>query len=365
MDVNWTNQDGGADMGERIETVSDFGEIRLLNEIILPCVTSGENSLNDDCAHLTMAGKTLLWSMDPCPTPVANWFGKATPEVWGCYTAAINLSDIAASGGTPLGMLVSIEMPDNTPVSFIKGFQDGLLSMLNSVDAKLYGGNVKSSKRFSATGTIIGTPGENPVTRKTTSKEVLLYLIGPCGDFWAAVVANRYGAGNLRSETVTSIDRAMCFPVPQVSAGRLLSNLPFSVACMDCSDGPANSLYQLARINQLDIQLASDVIWPLRQELLEFLSSNGIRVENACYSFGDWQLACLVPSDSKDEFERSLSGYTLTKLGSGTPGLGRVTTDDGRFLQLDMINQNFSSGYNSIENLDDLIQRYMRNPIFQ
>lgn len=133
-------------MGERIETVSDFGEIRLLNEIILPSVTSGKNSLNDDCAHLTITGKALLWSMDPCPTPVANWFGKATPEVWGCYTAAINLSDIAASGGTPLGMLVSIEIPDNTPVSFIKGFQVGLLSMLNSVGANLYGGNVKSSK---------------------------------------------------------------------------------------------------------------------------------------------------------------------------------------------------------------------------
>ena len=351
-------------MGERIETVSDFGEIRLLNEIILPSVTSGKNSLNDDCAHLTITGKALLWSMDPCPTPVANWFGKATPEVWGCYTAAINLSDIAASGGTPLGMLVSIEIPDNTPVSFIKGFQVGLLSMLNSVGANLYGGNVKSSKKFSATGTIIGVPGENPVTRKTTSSEVLVYLVGPCGDFWSAVLANRYGPGKLRDEIVKSIDRAMCFPEPQVGAGRLLSKLPFSVACMDCSDGPANSLYQLARINGLDIQLASDVEWPLRQELLEFLSSNGVSSENACYSFGDWQLACLVPTDSQEEFERSLSGYTVTKLGSGAPGFGRVSMDDGRSLQLNMINQNFSSGYNSIDNLDELIDYYMKKPIF-
>lgn len=82
----------------KLLTVSDLGEIELLKEIFIPDVSSNTKEINDDCAHFQANGD-LLWSIDPCPTPMAKWFDKATPEVWGCYTAIINLSDIAASGG--------------------------------------------------------------------------------------------------------------------------------------------------------------------------------------------------------------------------------------------------------------------------
>lgn len=349
----------------RVETVADLGELRLLNEVILPDVAANVDAINDDCAHLSLFGKSALWSMDPCPTPVANWFGKASPEVWGCYTAAINLSDIAASGGTPVGMLVSLEIPDETPVSFVKGFQSGLMRALRRAGADLLGGNVKSAKKFSATGTIIGISGGRAVTRKIEANTVSVYLVGGSGEFWAAVLANYYGSNGLCDETLGSIDRALCFPLPRVREGILLGGLPFSVACMDCSDGPVNSVFQLARINSLDIELYSHVDWSLSTELMDFFSLNNVDVENACYSFGDWQLACLVATEYEELFKASLSGSVLTKLGEGVRGAGRVTTEDGRSLQVDMINQNFQGGYNSIGSAEELIDRYLRKPLFR
>lgn len=351
---------------EKLEqTVSDLGEIRLLKEVILPNVYANQSSQNDDCALIQVSQGELLWSMDPCPTPVANWFGKASPEVWGCYTAAINLSDIAASGGRPIGMLVSIEMPDNTPVSFVRGFQTGLMATLNDAGAKLLGGNVKSAKRFSATGTILGTAGHRLVTRKVDSPLVTAYLVGPSGGFWASVVANFFGASGLSVPTQQYLDRALCFPRPQVEAGIVLGSLPFSIACMDCSDGPANAVYQLSQLNNLDLTLFEDPDWQLSEEITIFLSTNGISLENTCYSFGDWQLACLVPDEYCALFESALGQFSLTKLGRGREGIGQVTLETGRTLQLSGLNQNFQGGYNSVNDVEDLIERYLRRPIFE
>lgn len=346
------------------QTVADLGEIRLLREVILPSVSGNQNTHNDDCAHLHVPNESLLWSMDPCPTPVANWFGKASPEVWGCYTAAINLSDIAASGGQPIGMLVSMEMPDDTAISFVRGFQAGLMSTLTDAGAKLLGGNVKSAKKFSATGTIIGAAGNRTVTRKIDSPFVSAYLIGPCGAFWSSVVAHFFGASELSASTQEYLDLALCFPRPQVEAGKILGRLSFSIACMDCSDGPANAMYQLAQLNNLDLTLLSNPAWPLSEELISFLSEKNISLENACYSFGDWQLACLVPEEFCILFESALANFSLTKLGRGQKGEGSVSIDDGRTLQTGRLNQNFQGGYNSIDNVESLIQQYLRLPIF-
>lgn len=346
------------------QTVSDFGEIRLLQEVILPDVCTDQSSQNDDCALLQVPGRPLLWSMDPCPRPVADWFGKASPEVWGCYTAAINLSDIAASGGRPIGMLVSIEMPDDTPVSFVRGFQSGLMATLKGAGAKLLGGNVKSAKRFAATGTIIGTAGDRTVTRKIESPLVTAYLVGPSGTFWSSVVANFFGTTGLSDSTQQCLDKALCFPLPQIEAGIALGRLPFSIACMDCSDGPANAMYQLSQLNKLDLTLFAEPDWPLPEELVLFLGGKGISLENACYSFGDWQLACLVPDEFCVLFENTLNQFSLTKLGKGRKGTGNVAIEDGRTLQLSRLNQNFQNGYNSVNKVDDLIERYLRLPIF-
>lgn len=364
MDVSWTYQNRGADLDILGQTVAELGEIRLLKEIILPDVSFDNTAENDDCAYVSLATPNLLWSMDPCPTPVANWFDKASAQAWGHYTATINLSDIAASGGTPVGMLVSIEMPDDTPVAFVKDFQTGLMTCLRSAGARLLGGNVKSAKKFSATGTIIGIPGPRRVTRQLDSKEVDVYLIGSCGAFWTSVIANRNRFSDTPKELIEELDNALCFPSAQTEAGTRLGNLPFPVACMDCSDGAANAVHQLAALNKLDIKLFSQPQWQINPALKEILEKNNVALENACYAFGDWQLACLVRKIDTEAFETEMSSFRLTNLGAGKSGSGAISLDDGRYLSHDRINQNFQGGYNSINSLDELIESFLIKSIF-
>lgn len=346
------------------QTVADLGEIRLLKEIILPDVSFDNAAENDDCAYVSLTTPNLLWSMDPCPTPVANWFGKASAQAWGHYTATINLSDIAASGGTPIGMLVSIEMPDETPVAFVKAYQTGLMTCLRSAGARLLGGNVKSAIKFSATGTIIGVPGPRRVTRQLQGEEIDVYLIGSCGTFWTSVIANRNRFSDIPKDLIEELDNALCFPSAQTDAGVTLGNLPFPVACMDCSDGAANAVHQLATLNMLDIELVSQPQWQIKPALKEILKKNNVALENACYAFGDWQLACLVRKVDTDAFEARMRSFKLTKLGTGKSGSGKITLDDGRSLSHDRINQNFQGGYNSINSLDELVDSFLTKAIF-
>lgn len=348
------------------QTVSDLGELRLLREIFLPDVEADDDAVkNDDCAHVKIGSNDMLWSIDPCPTPVANWFGKASPEVWGCYTATINLSDIAASGGQPIGMLISLEMPNDTPLSFVRGFQRGLMSSLTAANARLLGGNIKSAKTFSATGTIVGRTGSRTVSRKIEESECTVYLIGPCCNFWASVIGNYGGWKNLSSEVQQELDRALCFPTAQVYAGAIIGSLSFPAACMDCSDGAANAIFQLANLNQLDVTLLETPTWATSEAAIHLLNSHSISVENAGYGFGDWQLACIIPTLMCTDFEKVLSDFSVTKMGTTFPGVGLVRTENGRVLRASSLNQNFSGGYNSVHDVESLIEKFLRTPVFE
>lgn len=343
--------------------LSDIGEIELLEKYFLPDVCSDEKDIGDDCAHLERPTGGLLWSVDPCPTPAAAFFHEATPDVYGWYTGLINLSDIAACGGTPHGMLVSLEMPDETELFFVEEFQRGLLSVLHASGASLLGGNVKSAKKFAATGTILGFEGLNKVTRKISTSKNCVYSIGSFGGFWAAVLS-RYKHINLTKELKKATDDAFLFPKPQTEAGKQISQIGYPVACMDCSDGLANSLFQLAKINNLNIEITNRLENEIDISIRNLFQEQAISIENACYQFGDWQLVCIVAHEHSKKFEIDMAKFTVKKVGTTDSGQGNVSTSWGKKLNPTVINQNFKNGYNSITSVDNLVANFLKTKIF-
>lgn len=362
MGASWTALPRSASGNKMTRTVSDLGEVRLIDEILLPDVSG--NTKGDDCALLQVGAERLLWSLDPCPTPVAALLGTCPPETWGHYTAAINLSDLAACGGTPIGLLVSLEIPDDTEITFIERFQKGLLATLHRSGATLLGGNVKSASQFRATGTVMGVAGNQLVTRRIDASDVSLFIIGLCGPFWAAVIGQYYGWAEETDEARARLMDSLLDPRPQTEAGKILGALPFAVACMDCSDGVGSAAQQLAAANALDIELEESPQWASRPEVARTLALHGYNLENACYHFGDWQLACLVADRDVPAFEAAMSDLPLTLLGRGRRGQGDVRTGQGRQFAKHVINKNFSGGYNSITAIEDLLGRFMQQQVF-
>lgn len=190
-----------------------------------------------------------------------------------------------------------------------------------------------------------------------------MVLIGNTGSFWAAVAGQLTEWAGLDDALSNALMPALLAPTAQTKAGRILGDLPFDVACMDCSDGVGSAVQQLAISNGLDVVLDDNPNWAIRPEARYVLEATGFSIENACYHFGDWQLACLVADECVAAFTTALDGLPLTRLGKTVQGTGTTRTRSGRRFTPSVMNKNFAGGYNSIRNAGDLIEKYLGAPV--
>src|SRR5690348_5822441 len=112
-----------------VPVLSDLGERRIVEEILRPRYDRGQG-FGDDCAILDWpgappAGAQLVASTDPAPRPVAATLGFSDPYYEGWLLATANLSDLAAAGAHPLGLMTSLTLPAATTVHDFTRLLDG------------------------------------------------------------------------------------------------------------------------------------------------------------------------------------------------------------------------------------------------
>ena len=97
-----------------MKKLSDLGERRVIR-LISNILSKGDEivGIGDDCAALEFGEEYLLVSTDMIykKTHVPEIM---TPWQIGWFVVAINLSDIAAKGGKPLGLVLSLGLPRDT-----------------------------------------------------------------------------------------------------------------------------------------------------------------------------------------------------------------------------------------------------------
>ena len=75
----------------------------------------GAVGIGDDCAVIPAGEGELLFSTDILMEGVHFLRNESSPEDVGWKAAAVNLSDIAAMGGTPVATFLSIALPKDSP----------------------------------------------------------------------------------------------------------------------------------------------------------------------------------------------------------------------------------------------------------
>lgn len=199
--------------------------------------------LADDCAVLELGSETLVLTHDAMAQGVHWLAGQDAADVaW--KLVATNLSDLAAKGAEPLGVLLGYTLTGDED-RFLAGLRD----VLTTYDVPLLGGDTIGRTTGAATHglTAIGRATCRPVPSRSGAKAGdAVWITGTLGG--AMMGFEALEAGDTAADTA-SFRR----PRPRLAEGRTLA--PLVTAMMDVSDGLLLDAARLATASGVTLAL--------------------------------------------------------------------------------------------------------------
>jgi thiamine-monophosphate kinase len=329
-------------------TLRDLGERRIISEILMPRYAASTR-FGDDCASVVLTPGTdelLVATTDPCPPPMATALGFDDLYFTGWLLSTLNLSDLAAAGARPLGLLTSLTLPADTPIESFTRLLDGIDACCAAVGTQVVGGNLKESQKLDVSATALGSCSRHELlTRNGARPGDRVVVVGDFGSFWAGALGYRAGL-IAEGDTAHDLMRNVLTPVPKVPAMRALAEAGLLRAAMDNSDGLYPSLIQLSGASGLGIVLEADQIAfaPAVKDMAERLSTEPIRL---ALGWGDWHVvAACDPSRLREVTSVALAhGTQVRDIGTFDHRNGvrvRLGSQEGPLMPLD--SERFTTG---------------------
>jgi len=311
-----------------------MNEFQLIYEVIAPTSCRREDVLlgiGDDGAVLAPPpGHSLVVVAD---TLVA---GRHFPPDFsaadiGYRAAAVNLSDIAAMGATPLWATLALTLP-GSDVDWVRGFAAGLAAALAPTATALVGGDTTRGP-LTVTVQIIGSlPAGSALTRAGARPGDLVHVSGTLGD--AAAGLGAWPPPPSRSSAVEHVLARFTRPTPRLALGEALRGLASS--CVDVSDGLLADVGHLATGSGVAIELDAARL-PLSVPLRECCNPP-TALRHALTGGDDYELCFTVPPSALPRLQ-ALAGPDIPPLsciGHVRAGAGvRVLGGDGRMLEFE------------------------------
>ena len=271
--------------------------------------------LLDDTAVITLGAETLILTHDMMAEDV-HWLptAEAADVAWKLVSA--NLSDLAAKGARPLGVLLGFMLGDDT---WDRRFAVGLQAALAHYDVPLLGGDTVSNRgdKRALGMTATGAASFTPVPSRCGAQPGdVLYVTGTLGDALAGfemAEAGLQGAVELMS--------AYHRPIAKLAEGQMLA--PHVTAMMDVSDGLLLDAERMAFASKVKITIDLTLIplsAPYRQQRGDSLDS---RLQAASWG-DDYQLLFTAPADLQLPVPATAVGHVsvgsgLSLADNGTP----------------------------------------------
>ncbi|MDY0269125.1 thiamine-phosphate kinase [Trichloromonas sp.] len=306
----------------KLAELGEFGFIERIRRAVAgaPGVVLG---IGDDCAVLEMpAGERLLTSTDLLIEQIhfrREWIDSYR---LGRKSVSVNVSDIAAMGGTPRHLYLGLGIPADLPVEELDAFISGFLSACRDYGATLVGGDTcRSPGPLLISVTVEGSaPAAEVVSRRGARPGDGLYVSGTLGD--SALALRRLLDGS-RPDDVSAARHHD--PRAQVELGRALAAARLPTAMIDLSDGLLADLGHILEASAVgaEIEIASI---PLSPAFRTALAEAPELIELSLSGGEDYQLLFTVPPTREGELAAisTALGLPLTRLGTVTAEPGRL-----------------------------------------
>ena len=298
--------------------LGDLGERYLVSNVLRPRYENENPHFGDDVASFGMTDGQVVATTDPAPIPAAWSLGDPDFFDWGWLLAAINLSDLAAAGARPTGLLTSLSLPLETMLSDFVRLLDGVDACCKTVGTRVRGGNLKETPHAVCEATALGVvPDGRPLSREGARIGDTIFAFGEVGAFWAAYLDLEQGSGPTGWRGSKWHMSALVRPRPLVELGWQLRQQKLANSCTDASDGLYAAIYSLTVERSLGTRIMPAEIHYSRRvaAVARALSINPLRL---ALGFGNMELvAAIDPSRSREAVEVASSlGVHATQIGT-------------------------------------------------
>ncbi|MSP01954.1 MAG: thiamine-phosphate kinase [Acetobacteraceae bacterium] len=303
-------------------------EFSLIAKYFRPLAGPGSLDLRDDAALLTPPpGRDLVLTADAMVAGV-HFLADDPPDLIGRKLLRVNLSDLAAKGAEPLGYLMTVSTPRDTPESWFAGFSAGLAQDQVEFGVGLLGGDTTSTPGpISLSLTMIGhvAPGR-AVHRFGARDGDGIWVTGTIGD---GALGLAVATGRLSDPSGFLVGR---YRLPQPRVGLPIGGV--ASAGMDVSDGLAQDLGHICRASGLAAVIEAALV-PLSPQA----RAAGPEWLETCLTGGDdYELLLSVPPAREGALRAAAAacGVAVTRIGGFHAGAPRVTVvgADGESLAL-------------------------------
>ena len=315
----------------KLMDIGEFGLIRRFAPHFAASLPPETVGIGDDCAVLPWRkGARLLVTTDLLVEDVHFLRSRISARELGRKALAVNLSDIAAMGGRPLGAFLSLGLPAGFDLEWIDAFFAGLRSLSRAARVPLLGGDT--------TGTCGPLVVNLALLGRAHPARIKLRSGARPGD--VVCVTGRLGdsAGGLRvllEERPIGRDEAVLVrshhrPRPHLAEGEWLARRPAVGAMMDVSDGIASDLRRIMERSGCGAEV----------ELKSLPTSAALRRTAARYGWNPDEVAaaggedyCLLATVRAGEFGRVSASFRRA-FGRPLSAVGRITGAAGELAWL-------------------------------
>jgi thiamine-monophosphate kinase len=267
-------------------------------------------SIGDDCAVIKLGGgDCLLVSIDTMCEETHIPREMKAGQI-GMYAVNAVLSDIAAMGGSPLGMVFSIALPPHLESDFVLEISKGMEMAAKVHGTCIIGGDTQEAEKITITGTGLGKVHEKNLLLRSSAR--VGDLICVTGEIGSAAAGFYCLTKNIKG--YKRLVRRALEPVARFKEAGIISG--YASSCTDISDGLAWSLHEITHQSKVGSRLYEKQI-PVDSALPEIESASGVlQKEMVLYMGGDFELLFTISPKKYKEFKAE--GLEVTVIGEIT-----------------------------------------------
>lgn len=296
--------------------LSEFDLIRAIQEQLSSTNSGLIEGIGDDCAVVKKDDKAVTLITTDCLIEHIHFDLRYFSYIdLGKKALAVNLSDIAAMGGTPLYAFVTIGIPPKVTEGNVTDIYQGMDQLAGEFSVAIAGGDISASPNYLFISvTVVGEAKKNRVKLRSGAQAGDgIYVSGVLGS--AAVGLTFF---NKWRRVENNYIQAIKNPRPRMFLGNVLGGFAKVHAMIDVSDGLYQDLSHILQASKVGAKIAYDKV-PREKDFEATCRSLRINAADTLISGGeDYQLLFTMDDSNLEALQKKLQvrkNIRVTRIG--------------------------------------------------